>query len=107
MGLLVLRKLGPVVRIRMPDASPYRNGRSTHLTARSTNTQKPCRAREFIGAIDHLCCDAGAVDDEVRPCGDTSERPCDELIHPRWECDELLCHAQAKAHQINGEGGGT
>ncbi len=25
----------------------------------------------------------------------------------RWECDELLCHAQAKAHQINGEGGGT
>ena len=32
----------------------------------------------------------------------------DELaVHARWECDELLCHAQAKAHQINGEGGGT
>jgi hypothetical protein len=54
-----------------------------------------------------LAATPGAVDVEVRPCGDTSERPCDEVIQARWECDELLCHAQAKAHQINGEGGGA
>jgi hypothetical protein len=42
-GLLVFRKLGPAVRIRMPDASPYRNVRTTHL-----GVQRPCCAGELI-----------------------------------------------------------